>query len=229
MRATYHPSYDPTEGVWFCDGLPDCRSLAEMQRVVLLGEIEGYHPGGTPAGLIVFPKEVVERAPFVMTAAKRNSAVFRPAQRRAPPLAPAAEPNQMHPPVSRDAIGTFLRKNTPTTIRSRIVKRVACRPRLYDHELILDLWASGLTSGQIAGRNGMPSAPAVCVIISDHRKLGDPRAAYMWRSTQLTELARLAPHFTVEQLAFIFKSETDIVAGVARRAKIEIGAGTCGS
>ena len=49
------------------------------------------------------------------------------------------------------------------------------RPRLYDRDAVLDLWAAGRTSPEIFAALGVPVA-AVTRIAALARKAGDPRA-----------------------------------------------------
>ena len=50
------------------------------------------------------------------------------------------------------------------------------RPRKYDHDAVLDLWAAGQTEGTIFRRVGMPTSRCVGNIVKKARRDGDARA-----------------------------------------------------
>jgi hypothetical protein len=58
----------------------------------------------------------------------------------------------------------------PRRVRSR------GRPRRYDYDAILDLWADGKEASEICAVLGIPHRQAVEIIIARAREYGDPRA-----------------------------------------------------
>lgn len=50
------------------------------------------------------------------------------------------------------------------------------KPRHYDHEKILDLWAQGLTGPEIGRQLGLHASTTAAAIVAEYRKRGDYRA-----------------------------------------------------
>lgn len=141
-----HPAFDPLTMTWFADGVPDCSSLAEMQRLRPRSRIVGYCPQGTPHEVTKSDSNV--RRVIMPITPRVNLERIKLANKI----------NQMRLDVKRAERAEKVKKVEKTmTVPAREIdqgksphgpgKGRPGQPRLkarqFDHERVLDMWQSG--------------------------------------------------------------------------------------
>lgn len=169
MRS--HPTYVPSEGLWYTDEGLSAPTLRELLKVMPRGStLQDYFPGGS------LPT-VWEPRTTQSGSARTNH--IKPPERalrdlklaraaRSVPSQPAAGP----PPPSVAPVAEV------PAVAARGMGRVGPRPnsQRYSHEVILNLWNQKWTARAIAERMGCPSIATINEAVRSARRRGDSRA-----------------------------------------------------
>ena len=191
--ATFHPAFDPKTQTWFMDGAEASTIRALKILLPRRAKIQDYFPDGYKATRIVLrePRNYVPtpkvsfntfKTKWVNNISKPTS--FQPANNIDAIL------DDWAAGMSGDAIadkhGIFDQRKVMKKIkaaRDRGDPRAdfhnaphAARPKRYNHDVILNLWAQGLTGPEIGRQLGLHASTTAAAIVAEYRKKGDPRA-----------------------------------------------------
>lgn len=148
------PEFDIEHKEWFVKvngNIVVAKTLRELSKQ--LGpncKIEDYYPNGW-RGKIEYPAESVRKAvPITIRDWRQNVKTAKPVKEKQKP--------RFRPP------------------RKKMLNDSSIRARTYDHEAIMDMWASGMTGPQIGDKLGMRNWTYVASVVTKYRKHGDIRA-----------------------------------------------------
>lgn len=188
--TTFHPAFDPKTRTWFVDDT-EAPTLAALKRLLPpRTKFKDHYPNGYKATRITLrePRNYVPTPKVSFNTF--NKSVSKPTSPTQPIASIDAILDDWANGMSGDAIadkhGIFDQRKVMKKIkaaRDRGDPRAAfhqaphaARPKRYNHSLILDLWAQGLTGPEIGRQLGLHASTTAAAIVAEYRKKGDPRA-----------------------------------------------------
>jgi hypothetical protein len=190
LVTTFHPAFDIKTKTWFVDNF-EAPTLAALKRLLpRRAKIKDHYPNGYKATRITL-REPRNYVPMPKVSFNTfNKSIPKPLAQAHPTASIDAILDDWAAGMSGDAIadkhGIFDQRKVMKKIkaaRDRGDPRAdfhnaphAARPKRYNHDVILNLWAQGLTGPEIGRQLGLHASTTAAAIVAEYRKKGDPRA-----------------------------------------------------